>query len=93
MSRRQRVASTPFSQFMVATAGRITRGVIGVALIVAGPLVGDVGGWALGAFGALLLAAGLFDFCVFTGLVDNIWSGHEVRARGSRGAPRTARAT
>ena len=90
MSRRERVASTPFGQFMASTGGRITRGVIGIALIVAGVLVGGVAGWALGAFGAILVAAGLFDFCVITGLIDNIWSGREVRARGGRGAPRTA---
>jgi hypothetical protein len=90
MARRVRVASTPFGQFMASTAGRVTRGVIGIALIVAGVLVGGVGGWVLGAFGVVLLAAGLFDFCVITGVIDNIWSGREVRARGSRRAPRTA---
>jgi Inner membrane protein YgaP-like, transmembrane domain len=90
MSRRERVASTPFGQFMASTAGRITRGVIGIALIVAGLLVGAIAGWVFGAFGAVLLAAGLFDFCVITGLIDNIWSGREVRARGHRGAARTA---
>jgi hypothetical protein len=46
-----------------------------------------MGAWG---FGVVLLAAGLLDFCVITGLIDNIWSGREVRARGSRGAPRTA---
>jgi DUF2892 family protein len=89
MSRRERVAPTPFGQFMASTAGRVTRGAIGIALIVAGVLVGGVGGWVLGAFGAVLVAAGLFDFCVITGLIDNIWSGREVRARGHRAAPRT----
>jgi hypothetical protein len=89
MARRVRVASTPFGQFMASTAGRVTRGVIGIALIVAGLLVGGVGGWVLGGFGVVLVAAGLFDFCLITGLIDNIWSGREVRARGSRGAPRT----
>jgi hypothetical protein len=88
MARRERVASTPFGQFMASTAGRVIRGVIGIALIVAGLLVGGVGGWVLGGFGVVLLAAGLFDFCVITGLIDNLWSGREVRARGSRGAPR-----
>ena len=39
--------------------------------------------------GVAAVAAGLFDFCVITGLIDNIWSGREVRARGRRGAPRT----
>jgi hypothetical protein len=90
MARRERVASTPFGQFMASTAGRVTRGVIGISLIVAGLLVGGVGGWVLAVVGTVLLAAGLFDFCVITGLVDNIWSGREVRARGRRGAPRTA---
>lgn len=90
MSRGERVASTPFGQFMASTAGRVTRGVIGIALIVAGLPVGGVVGWVLGAFGVVLLAAGLFDFCVITGLIDNIWSEREVRARGSSGAPRTA---
>jgi Protein of unknown function (DUF2892) len=90
MARRERVASTPFGQFMASTAGRVTRGVIGISLIVAGLLVGGVGGWVLAVVGTVLLAAGLFDFCVITGLVDNIWSGPEVRARGRRGAPRTA---
>jgi hypothetical protein len=90
MTRRERVAPTPFGQFMASTAGRVFRGAIGIALIVAGLLVAGVTGWVLGAFGAVLLAAGLFDFCVITGLVDNIWSGREVRARGRRGAPRTA---
>jgi len=84
------VTSSPFGQFMASTAGRILRGVIGVALIVAGLLVGGTWGWVLGAFGTLLVAAGLFDFCVITGMIDNIWSGREVRARGSRRAPRTA---
>ena len=88
MSRRERVASTPFGQFMASTPGRVTRGVTGIALIVAGLLVGGIAGWVLGVFGALLAAAGLFDFCVITGLVDNIWSGRDVRARGHRAAPR-----
>jgi DUF2892 family protein len=90
MARRERIASTPFGQFMASTAGRVTRGVIGIALIVAGLLVDGLGGWVLGGFGVVLVAAGLFDFCVITGLIDNVWSGREVRARGSHGAPRTA---
>ena len=91
MARRERVASTPFGQFMASAAGRAFRGLIGIALIVAGLLVGGVGGWVLGSFGVVLLAAGLFDFCVITGLIDNIWSGREVRARGVPSAPRTDR--
>jgi hypothetical protein len=85
MPRRVRVAASPFAQFMVSTGGRTTRGVMGIALIVAGLLIGGVARWMFGAFGLLLLAAGLFDFCVVTGLIDNIWSGREVRARGGHG--------
>ena len=90
MSRRERVASTPFGQFMASTAGRVTRAIVGIALIAAGLLMGGVGGWVVGAVGSVPFAAGVFDFCVITGLVDGIWSGREVRARGRRGAPRTA---
>ena len=90
MPRHERVAPTPFGQFIASTAGRVLRGAIGIALIVAAVLIAGVAGWVLGAFGAVLLAAGLFDFCIITGLIDNIWSGREVRARGRHGAPRTA---
>ena len=90
MSRVARVAPTPFGQFMVSTAGRVTRGIVGAALIVAGLIVTGIGGWVIAAFGVVLVLAGLLDFCVITGLIDNIWSGREVRARGGHGgAPRT----
>jgi DUF2892 family protein len=79
---RDRVASSSFGQFMTSPAGRITRGLIGAVLIGAGVVLGGAGGWALGAFGVVLVAAGLFDFCLVTGLVDNVWSGRQVRALG-----------
>jgi Protein of unknown function (DUF2892) len=89
MPRVARVAPTSFGQFMASTAGRVTRGVVGAALIVVGLILGGVGGWVVAAIGAVLLLAGLFDFCVITGLIDNVWSGREVRARGHhRGATR-----
>ena len=90
MARRERVTSTGFGQFMASSAGRSLRGIVGMPLMLAGLVVGGLGGWALLAFGALLLAAGVFDFCVITGLIDNVWSGQDVRARGRRGAPRPA---
>jgi hypothetical protein len=90
MARRERVTSTGFGQFMASSAGRSLRGIVGTALMLAALVVGGLGGWALLAFGALLLAAGVFDFCVITGLIDNVWSGQDVRARGRRGAPRPA---
>jgi hypothetical protein len=87
--RTERVAPTAFGQFMASTAGRLTRVVIGLALIVVGYLIGGVGGWVLAGIGLIPLVAGALDFCVITGLIDNVWSGREVRARGSHGA-RTA---
>jgi hypothetical protein len=85
MARGDHVASSSFGQFMASTAGRVTRGAVGVALIAIGLILAGVAGWVLGAIGLVLFAAGLFDFCVITGLIDNIWSGREVRARGSHG--------
>ena len=82
MSRVARVAPTSFGQFMASTTGRVTRGVLGVALIVVGLIVGGFGGWVVAAIGAVLVLAGVLDFCVITGLIDNIWSGREVRAHG-----------
>jgi hypothetical protein len=86
---RERVASSSFGQFMASTPGRITRGIVGLGLIAIAVSTDGVGAWAAGAIGGLLLAAGVFDFCVITGLIDNIWSGREVRARGGhrRAAP------
>lgn len=87
---RDLVTSSPVGQFMASTAGRLLRGIIGVALIVGGVAIGGVSAWVLGILGVVLVAAGVFDFCVITGLIDNVWSGREVRARGSHGATRTA---
>jgi hypothetical protein len=70
---------------MASSAGRVTRGVVGIALIAAGILLGGIGGWVVGALGVVLVLAGVFDFCVISGLIANVWSGREVRARGSHG--------
>jgi hypothetical protein len=51
MAGRERVASA-VRPVHGSTAGRVIRGVIGIALIVAGLLVGGVGGWVLGASGS-----------------------------------------
>lgn len=84
MARGERIVASPFARFMVSTAGRALRGVIGIVLIAVGYVIAGVAGWVVGAFGLLLVSAGVFDFCLITGLVDGIWSGREVRARGHR---------
>jgi len=84
------IAASGFGQFMASAAGRITRVVAGIALIVIGVFViGDTAGWIVAAVGLLPLAAGAFDFCTITGLVGGRWSGESVRACArNRGAVR-----
>lgn len=85
MARGEAAVASAFVQFLASPAGRVTRGVVGLALIAAGVLLAGIAGWVVGALGAVLVAAGVFDFCVISGLIANLWSGREVRARGSHG--------
>jgi hypothetical protein len=66
---------------MASTAGRVTRIVAGIALILWG-LVGLTGtaGIVVAVVGALPLVAGLFDFCVFAPLFGAPLSGPKIRA-------------
>jgi hypothetical protein len=67
-----------FLTFMSSGAGRLTRIAAGSALIIAGALLG--GGWlALIAVGAVPLAAGVFDFCLFAPLARRPFRGAEFR--------------
>ncbi len=71
----------PFVAFMASTAGRITRVVAGIALIVWGLLgLGGTPGVIVAIVGALPLVAGLFDFCVFSPLFGGPLSGPKIRA-------------
>ena len=69
-----------FVSFMSSQAGRITRIVAGIALVVIGALIGGAG-WILAAVGLVPLFAGIFDVCVFAPLFRQPFSGKEVRAR------------
>jgi hypothetical protein len=71
----------PFIQFMASTTGRIVRVVAGLALILWG-LLGLQGttGIIVAIVGAVPLAAGLYDFCVFAPLFGNPLSGPKIRA-------------
>ena len=68
-----------FSKFMASTAGRAIRVIAGVALIVAGGLLGG-GWWALAVVGLVPLAAGALDVCLFNVLFGQPFSGKAVRA-------------
>jgi hypothetical protein len=71
----------PFVKFMASPAGRITRIVAGIVLIVLGFLViHGVGGIIVAGVGLVPLLAGLFDFCVFAPLFGAPMSGPKIRA-------------
>jgi hypothetical protein len=71
----------PFVKFMASPAGRITRIVAGIVLIVLGLLViHGVGGTILAVVGLVPLVAGLFDFCVFAPLFGAPMSGPKIRS-------------
>ena len=66
--------------FLVSTAGRITRVVAGLVLIGVGLLVvGDTGGTVLAVIGLVPLLAGLFDVCVLAPLFGQSFYGAKVR--------------
>jgi hypothetical protein len=68
-----------FSKFMASTAGRAVRVLLGVALIVAGGVLGG-GWWTLAIVGLVPLAAGALDFCLFNVLSGQPLTGKAVRA-------------
>ena len=71
----------PFVKFMVSTSGRIIRVLAGIALVVYGLLgLGGTVGIVVAFIGAVPLAAGLFDFCIFAPLFGNPLSGSKIRA-------------
>ena len=71
----------PFISFMASTAGRILRAVVGIVLLYVGWVVmGGTGGIILALVGVVMIAAGVFDFCLFAPLFGNPLSGKKIRA-------------
>ena len=70
----------PFVKFMASPAGRITRIVAGIVLVVLGIFMHSVGGIIVAVVGLVPLLAGLFDFCVFAPLFGAPMSGPKIRA-------------
>ncbi|MBT8191765.1 MAG: DUF2892 domain-containing protein [Acidimicrobiia bacterium] len=68
-----------FFRFMASKAGRATRVVGGLVLIVLGAVIGGAG-WILAVVGLVPLLAGAFDVCVFAPLMRKPFSGDELRA-------------
>lgn len=74
--------------FLASPAGRLTRSGLGVVLILVGVLaVTGVLAWIVAAVGVVLLAAGVFDFCVLSPLVGLPFSGPALRR--TLGSPTT----
>ncbi|NYI41508.1 YgaP-like transmembrane domain [Demequina lutea] len=69
-----------FVAFMSSMAGRVTRAVAGVALVVVGAVLG--GGWlVLALVGLVFIAVGVFDVCLLAPLFKQPFSGKAVRAK------------
>lgn len=70
-----------FFGFMASMAGRVTRIVAGIVLILLGLWVVEGAlGYVLAAIGLVPLLAGLFDVCVFSKLFGGPFKGKEIRA-------------
>lgn len=66
--------------FLASMAGRVVRGVAGLALILIGFLaVGGIWGWVLAIVGLVVFAAGAFDFCIFAPLFGLPFMGPALR--------------
>ena len=71
-----------FIGFMGSSTGRVIRAVAGIVLIALG-LAGIVGvsGYIVAAIGLVVLAAGVFDFCLFAPLGGLPFNGTQLRAK------------
>lgn len=71
----------PFVSFMASTAGRVLRAVVGAVLVYIGWVsMGGTGGIIVALIGLVMIAAGVFDFCLFAPLFGNPFSGKKIRA-------------
>ena len=80
MSIAESFGRSDFARFVNSPAGRITRLVAGIALIVWGYLLLDTGsGLVLIVIGLIPLVAGAFDLCLVSALLGGPISGARVR--------------
>lgn len=70
-----------FVNFMASSAGRMTRIVAGIVLIVVGVLgIEGTAGIIVAVIGVVPVLAGVFDFCLFAPLFGRPFSGPKIRA-------------
>jgi hypothetical protein len=72
---------TSLVDFLASSAGRLARIVAGLALIVVGVAVGGATLYVLSAVGVVMIAAGVFDFCLFAPLAKLPLAGQAIRTR------------
>ena len=68
-----------FFKFMASMNGRITRAVVGIALVIGGLAIEGAWGWVMVGVGLVPLAAGAFDVCLFSRLFGGPLKGSEIR--------------
>ena len=64
-----------FARFMASPLGRGIRVVAGLAMIVAGLVIGSAGGYVLAAVGVLPVMTGLLNVCVIAPMLQAPFSG------------------
>lgn len=73
-------------RFLASAAGRWTRAIAGIILILLGVFwIGGVVGWIVAIVGLVPLAAGVFDWCVFAPLAGLPFTGSRLRQALRRG--------
>ena len=83
MSLSQSFARSGFAKFINSLTGRVTRIIVGLALIIWGyTQLGQTSGIILILIGLIPLSAGLFDLCIISPLIGGPISGKKVRANG-----------
>ena len=81
MSLSQSFARSGFAHFINSRAGRVTRSIVGLALIIWGiTQLAHISGIILILVGLIPLSAGLFDLCIVSALLGGPLSGKKVRA-------------
>lgn len=69
-----------FFKFMSSTAGRWTRAIVGIILVILGLFVLEgATAWIVGIVGLVPLAAGVFDWCIFAPLFRLPFGGEKLR--------------
>jgi hypothetical protein len=66
--------------FFASNAGRLTRVIVGIVLVVVGAVIGGAG-WIIAVVGLVPLLAGALDVCVLAPLMGKAFSGKEFRSQ------------